>query len=489
MSYQFDALGRLVGYDNTVSYAYDGLDRVATRGADSFSYGGLGLDPVADGSFLYSRSPGGRLVGMSDGVAARLVGHDRHGDVTHLFTGPGVVSDTQLFDPFGAPLAATGPWQVPVGFQGDWTDPASGHVWMGARWYEGGWASFLSRDTVFGELRTPISLNRFTYAFASPLRYWDPDGRYVLEGLGGPSLTTTSSTSTSTGTVSAAVYGRLAPEDRVEVAGLVATNPPPRPATSRLGETVVAQLSRDQLRAQVWEQHPELRVRKLKSGWSQSANYLAGVADQVLLDPLSGLINNCGIALWSVCDLPWVEPPQVDLAVGPVSTANPGDVGAYEAGYGTAVVVEGASVVWGAVKALPKLVGGAGRLVKGLRNFFRTSTDELAGADDLLNQARLARDQVAEQAGSRVATVTGGYDPATGRVVAGCSGPGFCAEDDALRQLVELGGDPDNVRFTEAIRPRTGLEVPVCVRCQATYLPSQFPASVRFQPGGKWDPW
>ncbi len=65
--------------------------------------------------------------------------------------------------------------------------------------------------------------------------------------------------------------------------------------------------------------------------------------------------------------------------MGPVSTANPGDVGAYEAGYGTGVVVEGASVVWGAVKALPKLVGGAGRLVKGLRNFFRTSTDELAG--------------------------------------------------------------------------------------------------------------
>ncbi len=177
VSYQFDALGRLDRYDNTVSYAYDGLDRVATRGTDSFSYGGLGLDPVADGSFVYSRSPGGRLVGMSDGVAARLVGHDRHGDVTHLFTGPGVVSDTQLFDPFGAPLAATGPWDVPVGFQGDWTDPSSGHVWMGARWYEGGWASFLSRDTVFGELRTPISLNRYTYAWASPLRYWDPDGR------------------------------------------------------------------------------------------------------------------------------------------------------------------------------------------------------------------------------------------------------------------------------------------------------------------------
>ncbi len=177
------------------------------------------------------------------------MGHDRHGDVTHLFTGPGVVSDTQLFDPFGARLAATGPWALPVGFQGDWTDPSSGHVWMGARWYEGGWASFLSRDSVFGELRTPISLNRYTYAWANPLRYWDPDGRYVLEGLGGPAFTATSTTSTS-GTVSRAVYGRLAPEDRVEVADLVATNPAPRPGSSRLGETMVAHESRDQVREQ-----------------------------------------------------------------------------------------------------------------------------------------------------------------------------------------------------------------------------------------------
>lgn len=107
-------------------------------------------------------------------------------------------------------------------------------------------------------------------------------------------------------------------------------------------------------------------------------------------------------------------------------------------------------------------------------------------ADDLLGQARVARNELADQAGSRVATVTGGYDSTTGRVAAGCSGPGSRAEDDVLRQLVELGSDPANVRFTEAIRPRTGLEVPVCVSCQASYFPEQFPASVLFQPGGKW---
>jgi hypothetical protein len=56
---------------------------------------------------------------------------------------------------------------------------------MGARWYEGSWAAFLSRDTTFGELSTPISLNRYTYAYASPLDYWDPFGMYAVVADGG----------------------------------------------------------------------------------------------------------------------------------------------------------------------------------------------------------------------------------------------------------------------------------------------------------------
>ncbi|MCP4305800.1 MAG: hypothetical protein GY788_13195 [bacterium] len=61
---------------------------------------------------------------------------------------------------------------------------------MGARWYNGADAAFRSRDSVFGELATPISLNRYTYAWATPLMYWDPDGRTVeyIPGLDGPAL-------------------------------------------------------------------------------------------------------------------------------------------------------------------------------------------------------------------------------------------------------------------------------------------------------------
>ena len=132
---------------------------------------------MSDGTFTWARSPGGRVLSQSDGVDDLLAGVDRHGDLTFLFTAAGVVSDTALFDPFGDPLATTGTSGTSLGFQSDYTDPTSDHVWMGARWYDGGWAAFLSRDVVFGELSTPISLNRYTYGFANPLSFWDPDGR------------------------------------------------------------------------------------------------------------------------------------------------------------------------------------------------------------------------------------------------------------------------------------------------------------------------
>lgn len=49
---------------------------------------------------------------------------------------------------------------------------------MGARWYDPATATFLTRDSVPGELATPASLNAYTYAWADPLNTWDPDGHW-----------------------------------------------------------------------------------------------------------------------------------------------------------------------------------------------------------------------------------------------------------------------------------------------------------------------
>jgi hypothetical protein len=123
-------------------------------------------------------------------------------------------------------------------------------------------------------------------------------------------------------------------------------------------------------------------------------------------------------------------------------------------------------------------------LARDARSVTRLTRDAAEGDEALLSQARTARDALAEEVGSRTATVTGGYNVETGEVAAACSGPGFCAENAVVSKL---GGNAADVRFTEAIRPRTGLEVPICEFCQAQYAPSQFPPSVQYKPGFPWD--
>ncbi len=186
-SFDFDPLGRAVSVDD-VTYTYDGWDRIATRttttGTEQFGYTGTSLDPTTSGSTVFGRSPTGRLVSVATPTTAGgvLAGANRHGDITHLHTANGTLTDTTIFDPYGQPQAVTGGSGSHIGYQGDWTDPASGHVWMGARWYQPNTATFTTRDTIQGLPDTPITLNRYTYAGANPLTYWDPDGRFVMKG-------------------------------------------------------------------------------------------------------------------------------------------------------------------------------------------------------------------------------------------------------------------------------------------------------------------
>lgn len=188
-SWVFDGLGRNVSHTTadgtTATTTFDGLARIATRDGTGFSYTGLALDPTSDGTAVYGRDPAGRLVSVADAAGARHAGLDRHGDLVGLYdaAGVGTVAGGRVYDPFGEVAAADGTFgQVALGFQADWTDAASGEVWQGARWYQPSTGRFTSRDTVFGELATPVTLNRYLYGQADPLRYFDPDGRYGFDG-------------------------------------------------------------------------------------------------------------------------------------------------------------------------------------------------------------------------------------------------------------------------------------------------------------------
>jgi len=99
-----------------------------------------------------------------------------------------------------------------------------------------------------------------------------------------------------------------------------------------------------------------------------------------------------------------------------------------------------------------------------------------------LSEARSARDALSAElkplARRAPPTVTGGYNIRTGEVAARACGGGKCAEDLVVEAL---GGNRAEVRFTEAVRPRTGEEIPICLRCEATYGRDPFPPGTKFK--------
>jgi RHS repeat-associated protein len=136
---------------------------------------------VSDGTQFFGRSASDGLLSVGYDTTKRLVLADRHGDVfagfdptdTTLSAG---LPDSRTYDPFGNSTSATG-LKYRVGYQGDWTDPRSGDINQGARWYNPGTGTFNSQDTVSAAAGAASSvLNLYAYAGGNPLTYNDPDG-------------------------------------------------------------------------------------------------------------------------------------------------------------------------------------------------------------------------------------------------------------------------------------------------------------------------
>jgi RHS repeat-associated protein len=195
--FAYDGLGRQTQYMTaavTVDYAYDALDRIATRTrgmtVDAFAYNGGAIDPskvtTGGNALSYSRNVDGSTIAVNNtGTSATaFTGANKHGDNRWNFDASGGTTDSEVFDPFGNSLASTGSTADNLGFQTDWTDPDSDNVWMGARWYSPASGTFHSRDTYAGELAAPKTLNRYTFGLSNPITYFDPNGNVACIDFG-----------------------------------------------------------------------------------------------------------------------------------------------------------------------------------------------------------------------------------------------------------------------------------------------------------------
>jgi RHS repeat-associated protein len=165
--------------DATTTNTYDGLDRLTTTGTTTLTYTGTGDTVAADGTSTYSYTPSGTPLGVKQGGVASVAVTDLHTDLTALINpATGAVAGSRSYSPFGQPTAAAGT-QAALGYQGQYTDPGSGNVNMGSRWYQPTSGGFASRDTAGLDPRDTTNANRYGYAAGDPLTNTDPTGHGV----------------------------------------------------------------------------------------------------------------------------------------------------------------------------------------------------------------------------------------------------------------------------------------------------------------------
>ncbi len=204
-TYDYDPFSRLVCAENDMScsgsgaitFALDALDRAVTRTKDStattYRYRGVGEVPAktttGGTSTRYANTLAGEPIAQRTGSTTRFFLKDMHGDTVGLVNTLAQDRMSVAFDPWGELLGQSGSETTWFGFQSDPTDPATGQVDMGTRWYEGGLGRFTSRDVLFGDLNDPESLNQFAYAIGAPATFVDPTGmKNAVHASGGPPL-------------------------------------------------------------------------------------------------------------------------------------------------------------------------------------------------------------------------------------------------------------------------------------------------------------
>ncbi|NPV60769.1 MAG: hypothetical protein HPY75_14060, partial [Actinobacteria bacterium] len=199
-TFSWDGLGRLSSYkksagDPELSFSYDPLGRLSERkaGGESlcFRYDGTSLSQAQEtdgqGGIIatYAIDPSGTHLAQERQGTLSYLGLSPHTDVTFALSPEGSLSGARAYSPYGELL--TDNLSSSLSYQEDYSDPASGLSWMGARWYSPALARLISRDPLKGEMEDPLSSNPYLYCADDPINAFDPSGRLgtdVFERVG-----------------------------------------------------------------------------------------------------------------------------------------------------------------------------------------------------------------------------------------------------------------------------------------------------------------
>jgi len=229
---------------------------------------------------------------------------------------------------------------------------------MGARWYNPTSANFLSRDTVFGQLSTPVSLNRYTYAVNNPLAFWDPDGR-IPQSLINDEISASEQIKKNDAVSSKGAFDTASTGYNNDIEDILTqVNATPEPASGEAIETIVIFLTKEQAAelgltrkiggAKV--PRPRRSLRGIAAGlWDSTAGGaidLAGSATDFTVNGVAevvaarGYIGEMTTGSVTRAAIQGYEPPPLRLDI-PSATFGPPEGGeaAYWATIGTVLVI------------------------------------------------------------------------------------------------------------------------------------------------------
>ena len=175
--YRYDYAGRRirrVGPDGVVHYLWDG-DRVA-------------LETDGNGNTIAKYEYGGdRLLALNHSFEGRSFHlFDALGTPTVLVGDDGAAKERDRYDVWGRVRGRSGESGNRFGLTGHELDAATGLYYAKARFLDPELGRFLTEDPLEGEIASPPSLHRYSYAHQNPTTYWDPDGRAVEITATGP---------------------------------------------------------------------------------------------------------------------------------------------------------------------------------------------------------------------------------------------------------------------------------------------------------------
>lgn len=183
--YQYDGFNQLIKMGtgtNGATYAYngDGLRVKKTAGSTTtaylYEYDKVVLETDGKGKQTARNLYGLNMVTRTMGAETYYYMYNGHSDVTALLTTAGIVASSYEYDAFGNVTNKTGEVSNPIRYAGYQYDEESKLYYLNARFYDPKLARFLSEDTYRGQVNDSLSLNLYTYAHNSPIRYFDPTG-------------------------------------------------------------------------------------------------------------------------------------------------------------------------------------------------------------------------------------------------------------------------------------------------------------------------